>query len=94
MITGYSNQQMPNQHDPRKRSLAVYISRERYYQVKRLAAREGISMSRLLEILVEQAVRDIELTPEDYEQIASEIRNARSGKVHKFVFLSNKVLVT
>lgn len=80
MITGYSNQQMPNQHDPRKRSLAVYISRERYYQVKRLAAREGISMSRLLEILVEQAVRDIELTPEDYEQIASEIRNARSGK--------------
>ena len=80
MITGYSNQQMPNQHDPRKRSLAVYISRERYYQVKRLAAREGISMSRLLEILVEQAVRDIELTPKDYEQIASEIRNARSGK--------------
>lgn len=71
---------MPNQHDPKKRSLAVYISRERYYQVKRLAQREGISMSRLLEILVERAVRDITLTPEDYEQIAKEIRNARSAE--------------
>lgn len=71
---------MPNQHDPRKRSLAVYISRERYYQVKRLAKREGISMSRLLEILVEKAVRNIILTPEDYEQIAKEIRNAQSAE--------------
>ncbi len=69
---------MPNQHDPRKRSLAVYILRERYYQVKRLAERMGISMTRLLEILIEKAVREIELTPEDYEQIAKEVRNAQS----------------
>ncbi len=71
---------MPNQHDPAKRSLAVYLSRERYYQVKRLAEKHSISMTKLLSIMIEREVRDIELTPEDYETIANEIRNAKSAK--------------
>ena len=52
---------MPNQHDPAKRTLAVYLSREKYYKIKRLAAKHHISMSGLLEILIDRAVCDIEL---------------------------------
>ncbi len=70
---------MPNQHDPAKRSLAIYLTRERYYQVKKLAAKHDISMSKLLGIMIEREVRNIELTPEDYEQIAKEIAEAKSG---------------
>lgn len=71
---------MPNQHDPAKRTLAVYLSREKYYKIKRLAAKHHISMSGLLEILIDRAVCDIELEPEDYEKIAKEIRDAKNRK--------------
>ncbi len=70
----------PNQHDPTKRVFATYITRERYYQVKKLARLHGISMAALISILIERAVREVTLDPEDYERIAAEIRKAKGKK--------------
>lgn len=67
----------PNQHDPTKRILAAYITREKYYQIRKLSKQHGISMSALLAILIDRAVRNVTLSPEDYEQIAKEIKQAR-----------------
>lgn len=42
----------------------------------KLAAQRGCSMSNLLLQYVLEATKEIQLTAEDYEQIAREIRNA------------------
>lgn len=84
-VDGFSNPahivlMPPNQHDPTKRVFATYITRERYYQVKKLAKLHGMSMAALISLLIERAVRDVMLDPEDYERIANEIREAKGEK--------------
>lgn len=71
------NTVMPNQPNPEKRVMSFYISREVYYQAKRLAERHGLSLSSMIALILERECRSVELTPEDYESIAREIREAR-----------------
>lgn len=70
---------MPNQPSVYKQTIAVRITRELYHKVGSLAKMHGVNMSELLVVVLERETRDIELTPEQYEEIAREIRAARAG---------------
>ena len=77
LLPRYSN--MPNQPSPKKQIIGARISRELYHKVETLAKRHKLPISKLLVIILEKETRDIELTPEQHEQIAQEIRAARAG---------------
>lgn len=66
----------PNQRNPEKKPLKVYLSRELHMKFSKLAAQRGCSMSDLLLQYVLESTKNIQLTAEDYEQIAQEMRNA------------------
>lgn len=74
--TNQKNNMSPNQRDPEKKPLKVYLSRELHVKFSKLAASRGCSMSNLLLQHVLEATKGIQLTADDYEQIAREIRNA------------------
>lgn len=69
---------MPNQPDPNKRVLSCYISREYYAKARKFAEKKGLSLSQFISRLIEREVHNEKLEPEDYEQIAREMQEARS----------------
>ncbi len=71
---------MANQPSVYKQIIGARISRELYHKVDILAKRYKLKMSELLVLILERETRDVELTPEHYEQIAQEIRDAKAGK--------------
>lgn len=72
---------MANSPSPYKQIIGARIDRELYAKVQTLAQRHGIHMTELIVMILERETRDIELTPEQYEQIAKEIRAAKAGNL-------------
>lgn len=70
---------MANQPSPYKQIIGARIDRELYCKVETLAKKYKLTMSQLLVMILERETRDIELTEEQYEQIAREIRAAKAG---------------
>ena len=63
----------PSQRHKEKKPLKVYLSRELHLKFARLAEQRGCNMSTLLYQFVLEATKAIELTAEDYANIAREI---------------------
>lgn len=70
---------MPNSPSPYKQIIAARIDRELYYKVETLTKKYNITISQLLVMILERETREIELTEDQYEQIAKEIRAAKAG---------------
>ncbi|MEG0724341.1 MAG: Arc family DNA-binding protein [Akkermansia sp.] len=67
---------MPNKPDPDKIMLSVRMPRTIYEQLRKLATKQGKSMSEIVIELVSSQVINIPLTVEDYEKIAKQVREA------------------
>jgi len=70
---------MANSPSPYKQIIGARIDRELYCKVETLAKKYNITISQLLTMILERETREIELTEEQYEQIAKEIRAAKAG---------------
>ena len=70
----------PSQPSPHKQILGARVSRELYHKFATMAASKNIKMTDLLVEILERETREVILTPEQYEQIAQEIRLAVAGK--------------
>ena len=67
---------MPNMPDPDKHLVGIRMPRTLYKRLQKLAKQRKITIKDLiLEILNRETINTI-LTPEDYEQIAKETRQA------------------
>ena len=71
---------MPGQRHPDKTTLSVYLPRTLMQRLRRLAAERGETVTTVIEGIVTTQTREVVLTPEDYEQIAQETRQAQSGR--------------
>lgn len=71
---------MPGQRHPDKTTLSVYLPRTSMQRLKRLAAGRGVTVTAIIEAAVNEQIREVVLTPEDYEQIARETRAAMAGR--------------
>jgi predicted DNA-binding protein len=71
---------MPGQRHPDKTTLSVYLPRTLMQRLRRLAAERGETVTTVIESLVTAQTREVVLTPEDYEQIARETRQAQTGR--------------
>lgn len=65
---------MPNQRDKTKTLVSALISEEDYQRIKNLAKESRTSLARVVDTILHESLSDIELTPEDYEEIARRIR--------------------
>ena len=70
----------PSQPKPEKQIIGARIERELYHKVETLSASRKLPMSQFLIEVLERETRDVALTPEQYEEIAQEIRLAKAGK--------------
>lgn len=66
---------MPNQRSKDKVVLSFYIPRALSHRLRKLAKLRKQTLTSLIESLISDAVSDIELSAEDYEKIAQEIRD-------------------
>ncbi len=71
---------VPGQRHPDKTTLSVYLPRTLMQRLRRLAAERGETVTTVIEAMVTAQTREVVLTPEDYEQIAQETRQAQSGR--------------
>lgn len=65
---------MPGQRHKDRRGLLIYITHEHYAKFAKKAGLLGMTMSEILTAYIIKLTRDIQLTPEDYEDIARRIR--------------------
>lgn len=68
---------MPNQHSPDKICLSAWIERDLHRRVLKAAKAKGMTLTEYAEHLYAKATRDIELTAEDYREIAEAIDRAK-----------------
>lgn len=64
----------PSSRDPEKKPLKFYLTQELHLKFKRLAESRGCSMTELLLQFVIRETKNIQLTAEDYENIAAQLR--------------------
>jgi hypothetical protein len=70
---------MPNKRAADKTQIGFYVSRAIYKQAVKLAEQKGVSISKLMVLLLTEATIDVPLTTEDYAQIAKEAAEYESG---------------
>lgn len=75
----YIDPVMANQPDINKRILSIQVRRELYAKLSKLAKRFSLPLSVVCRRALETATEDVELTPEDYDQIKRDIEQARKG---------------
>ena len=76
---GVSNlREMAGEHSPDKACCACWIDRPLYGQLKKLAKQQHKTITDLVENWIFENVKNIELTPEDYREIAEQSERARS----------------
>lgn len=73
-------ERMPGQRSIDKATLSVYVTRTNLARLRKLAKREGKTLTDVVNRLIFEAVGDIELEPEDYEQISKEQKEWLAGR--------------
>lgn len=68
---------MPDQRSKDKRKLNVWLNLELYKKLELLSQKTGKNMSELVTEWICLGTMNVELTPEDYEQIAAYMRRKR-----------------
>lgn len=71
---------MPNAPDPENTQFTLRISRLLRTKLEKLAKKRRVTLTRLLVQIAALETADIELTPEEHETLAQEIRKARAKK--------------
>jgi len=69
---------MPSKRKDDKRPLLVWISEELHAKFKKRAKSLGLSMSEIVLAYLLTQTKNIELTPEEYEDIAKKIRKRKA----------------
>lgn len=75
---------MPNAHAADKEVMGFYIPRALARKVRKAAKSQGLTVTAFIEQVLTHGTRHVELTPEDYEEIAQATRraiHASAGKV-------------
>ena len=80
---GVSNLCMPSQHSHDKCCVAAWVPRALYKRMKKRAKELKMTITELAEYLIMRETKNIELTAEDYEEIARETRRASQRTNHK-----------
>ncbi len=70
---------MPNKHAADKTCVGVWITRTLKHRLLRAARDKKLTLTQIVELAYANETRDIELTPEDYRQIARETEEASVG---------------
>jgi hypothetical protein len=68
---------MPNQHSPDKICISAWVNRAMHRRLMKAAKARKMTFTDYAEHLYAQATRDIELTPEDFRQIAEAVERAK-----------------
>jgi len=80
LLKGFSNLLssvfMPNQHAPDKETIAFYGSRTLSKRVRKAAKQRKLTLTSFIEETLTHATSHIELTPEDYREIAEATQRA------------------
>lgn len=71
---------MPNSPDVNRTILGLRIDRTLKLQLERKARELGITVSALCNRILIEETADVELTPEDYRQIAEDIEKAKKRR--------------
>lgn len=74
---------MPNQRHPDKTTFSVSMDRELHRKLKRLADKEHRTVSNIISLWTFEKTQHINLAPEDYEEIAAEIRSFENKRQRK-----------
>lgn len=74
---------VPGQRHPDKTTLSVYLPRTLMQRLRRLANDRGETVTAVIEGMVAAQTREVVLSPEDYEQIAAEMRRAQGRGASK-----------
>ena len=64
---------MADQRDPEKREIRTWVKEELYTKFKRLSEQRAQDMSKIIRDHIEEITASIQLTPQDYANIAQEI---------------------
>ena len=64
---------MADQRDPEKREILTWVKEELYTKFKKLSEQRGQDMSKIIRDHIEEITSEIQLSPEDYAIIASEV---------------------
>lgn len=75
-FTPINDAPVPDSPDPDKQMLGIRIDRTLLKRVKRLAAKEGLTVSDLVRRILIESTLNITLTAEDYENITKKTREA------------------
>lgn len=76
---------VPNQHSPDKICVSAWVSRTVHARLVKEGKRRGMSLTEFVEHLYNHAVKDVELTPQDYRRIADQTERARRRESAKRV---------
>lgn len=71
---------MPSQRSPDKETLSFYVPRTLGRRLRKLAKSMGVTLTDIVVMVLTNATKDTDLTPEDYEQIAADTRRASQRK--------------
>jgi predicted HicB family RNase H-like nuclease len=70
---------VPNQPASDRTQLCVRLPRPLKKRLEKLATTRGVSLTELIEMLIQKQVANVELTPDDYREIANDIERARKN---------------
>ena len=74
---------MPNMPDPNKVVVSAQVTRETYHRLKKIAEASGRSISATASSVLRDALENVQLSADDYLEIAREIQAAKEGRKTK-----------
>ena len=67
---------VPNQPSADRTQLCVRLPRTLKKRLEKLANKRGLTLTELIETLIQQQVANVELSPDEYREIANDIERA------------------
>ena len=71
---------MPNMPDPNKVVVSAQVTRETHRRLKKIAEAAGRSISATASSVLRDALENVQLSAEDFLEIAREIQEAKAGR--------------
>ena len=74
---------MPNMPDTNKVVVSAQVTRETHHRLKKIAEASGRSISATASSVLRDALENVQLSADDYLEIAREIQEAKEGRKTK-----------
>lgn len=71
---------VPNQPSPDKTQLCLRLPRALKARLEKLSRQRGVSVTELVEWLLQKQTKNVELSADDYRKIADDIEKAKRGR--------------